>query len=133
MIFTEDELSMIRKEFSALPYTLSQINFAIAVIAANHKQDYRAIGDTEHSVTFLCRTGYHWSTIAEIRWCISENENLSYAITCSLTPGSLVTKHLLQEYAEKHTAYLSELIKKYVQQSIVLQYTNVVKKKWGIR
>lgn len=124
---------MITKEFTSLPYTPIQISFATAVIASNHKIDYRAIGDTEHSVTFLCRTGYHWSTISEILWKANEDGSLSYTITCSLTPGTLVTKHLLNEYAEKHMVRLSQLISDYVRQSQVMQYGNNSKKKWGFR
>jgi len=107
------------------------MSFATAVISANHKSDYRVIGNTDFSITFLCRTGFHWSTISEIRWKEKDSELVDYTISCTLNSETMVTKQLLKEYADKHIAALSVLIDSYVQQTQLLKNNTITKCKRG--
>lgn len=122
---------MISKEFLSVAYTAIQMSFATAVISANHKADYRVIGNTDFSITFLCRTGFHWSTISEIRWKEKDSELVDYTISCTLNSETMVTKQLLKEYADKHIAALSVLIDSYVQQTQLLKNNTIAKRKRG--
>ncbi|OSZ78861.1 hypothetical protein CAP35_11605 [Chitinophagaceae bacterium IBVUCB1] len=124
-------LFMISKEFLSVAYTAIQMSFATAVISANHKSDYRVIGNTDFSITFLCRTGYHWSTISEIRWHELAEEKLDYTISCMLNPEAMITKQLLKEYADKHIAQLVVLIDTYVGQTHLLKGSAASKRRRG--